>query len=369
MNQCQKIIYLHDGQSQTSEWLEQLDLNAKFCESTQSTLTSPELNQTDLLLIQQPLAHINPLELCQRLRQDSSLDAMAIIFISENYNPRDEALAKSSGANGYICNLVSPEHLKSQIDTQLALHRQSLSLAKQVTSLEASLRNQLHQVLEVQKASLNVMISMAAFRDKETGSHILRTQMFVKELVEQLLLDQPFHPDLSAKIGTYIIEAAPLHDIGKITVPDKILLKPGKLSPDEFEIMKSHTTEGATMIRQAAELLKDQNEFLQVAERMVNFHHERWDGSGYPEGLQAEQIPLSARILAVADVYDALVSKRPYKRAFTHNETVSFINQASGTHFDPMVVEAFNKRQKAIQAITLSIQDDVETPVAMARVC
>jgi putative two-component system response regulator len=185
------------------------------------------------------------------------------------------------------------------------------------------------------------MGSLAEIRDSETGKHIRRTQHYMK-LLSEALQDHPrFRHHLTKENITLIYKSAPLHDIGKVGIPDHILLKPGKLTAEEFEIMKTHTTLGRNAILDAEKLLETPASFLIFAREIAYTHHEKWNGNGYPEGISGDNIPVSGRIMAIADVYDALVSKRIYKPPFSHTEAVNIIKGESGNHFDPDIVSAF----------------------------
>jgi putative two-component system response regulator len=201
------------------------------------------------------------------------------------------------------------------------------------------------------------MSSMAETRDNETGNHILRTQRYVRRLAEQLRLNPRFAAVLTDDYIGLLFKSAPLHDIGKVGIPDAILLKPGKLTPEEFEIMKTHTTVGYESIVRAEKALGTELSFLQPAKEIALSHQEKWDGSGYPQGLQGEAIPLSARLMAVADVYDALISKRVYKNPIPHGESVQIMTQGRGSHFDPDVLDAFLAIHEEFHAIANTYMD------------
>jgi len=211
--------------------------------------------------------------------------------------------------------------------------------------LEIEVQKKLTRINHLQEASIMVMISLAEFRDECTGWHIKRTQEFVKTLALELLKTPRLTSVLTSDYMEKLFKSAPLHDIGKIAIPDHVLLKPGKLTTEEFEVMKSHAEKGAKMLKQAQQYTSDNDGFLQVAVEIAHSHHEKWDGSGYPEKLSGEAIPLAARIMAVADVYDALTTARPYKSAFSHHEANEIILSGSGSHFDPIVVATFVKCQ------------------------
>jgi putative two-component system response regulator len=201
------------------------------------------------------------------------------------------------------------------------------------------------------------MASLAETRDNETGNHIRRTQDYVAALAHALKDHPRFREVLTEDNIELLHKSAPLHDIGKVGVPDRILLKPGKLDPDEWEIMKMHTVYGRDVIQQVEAYVGHSDSFLRFAREIAFSHQEKWDGSGYPEGLAGEQIPVSARLMAVADVYDALITKRVYKPAFTHAESMEIIKKGRGNHFDPDVLDAFVAIETEIQDIARRFQD------------
>lgn len=224
--------------------------------------------------------------------------------------------------------------------------------------LQEEVTRQVDQVLQLQAASIHVMVSLAEFRDEETGNHIRRTQEYVR-LLGRWMQEHGIYPHaLTAASVDQIAQAAPLHDVGKIAIPDHILLKPARLTPDEFAIMKTHSTRGFEILEQARKSMGEDNPLLIYASEITRHHHERWDGSGYPDGLSGESIPLSARLMAVADVYDAARSSRPYKEPFTHEASVALIAEGAGDHFDPKVAEAFLALQDEFAAIAERLADD-----------
>ncbi len=199
--------------------------------------------------------------------------------------------------------------------------------------------------------------SLAETRDNETGNHIRRTQLYVKTLAERLRAHPRFEHVLTDRMIELLYKSAPLHDIGKIGIPDSILLKPGKLTVEEFEIMKTHTTLGRNAIDEAERRLGMRVAFLSVSKEIAYSHQEKWDGTGYPEGLKGDEIPVSARLVALADVYDALISKRVYKPAFSHDQACSTIVRGKGTHFDPDMVDAFVDIAEDFRGIALKYPD------------
>ena len=215
------------------------------------------------------------------------------------------------------------------------------------------------EVQAIQDVTIMAMTSLAETRDNETGNHIRRTQLYVKTLAERLRHHPRFEHVLNDRMIELLYKSAPLHDIGKIGIPDSILLKPGKLTVEEFEVMKTHTTLGRNAIDEAERRLGMRVAFLSVSKEIAYSHQEKWDGSGYPQGLAGDAIPVSARLMAVADVYDALISKRVYKPAFSHDQACNTIVRGKGTHFDPDMVDAFVDIAEDFRSIAQKYPDPV----------
>jgi len=214
-------------------------------------------------------------------------------------------------------------------------------LKDQNAILESEVKRRTREVEMIQDVTILAMASLAESRDTETGNHIRRTQNYVLLLARELQSHPKLGKALDEKTIEMLYKSAPLHDIGKVGIPDAILLKPGKLTPEEFEIIKTHTTIGRDTIAAAEKLIDAPSTVLRLAREIAHYHQEKWDGSGYPEGLRGDAIPLSARLMALADVYDALISRRVYKPAFPHDQAVSIIREGRGRHFDPDLVDAF----------------------------
>ncbi len=215
-------------------------------------------------------------------------------------------------------------------------------MAKYTNQMIDNLEKKTEELQTTRDVTILGLATLAETRDNETGAHILRTQRYVRALAEKLA-ENPRHKDhLTADTIDLLFKSAPMHDVGKVGVPDAILLKPGKLTDDEFAIMKQHPTYGYEALRKASKNLGE-NSFLLLSEEIAYTHHEKWDGSGYPNGLKGDEIPLPGRLMALADVYDALISKRVYKEAFSHDKAKSIIVEGKGKHFDPAVVDAFQE--------------------------
>jgi putative two-component system response regulator len=241
--------------------------------------------------------------------------------------------------------------LRKDFSTQTTLKAAKDFLIYQNELLESEVDKRTRKIQDTQDVTIEILASLAETRDNETGNHVRRTQHYVRTLARRLQYHPAFAAYLSDDQIDTLFKYAPLHDIGKVGIPDNILLKPGKLDPDEFEIMKTHTTLGLSAIENAEKRLGVPVEFLACAKEIALSHHEKWNGSGYPNGLAGHAIPISARLMAVADVYDALTSRRVYKHALPHEQAIAMITEGSGKHFDPDIVAAFAQITDEFKAI------------------
>ncbi|MBY0572312.1 MAG: two-component system response regulator [Undibacterium sp.] len=295
----------------------------------------------DLILLDVMMPEMDGYETCRRLKQEPSTAEIPIIFLTAKSQVSDEEMGLSLGAVDYISKPVSPPIVLARVATQLNLVRARYLLQDQNKNLEYLVQDRTRKLAKMQDAIIMAMASLAETRDNETGNHIRRTQNYVAALARHLRHLPRFSAELTEQNIDLLYKSAPLHDIGKVGIPDNILLKPGKLDSDEFEIMKLHTTYGRETILSVERYLGESNEFLRFAREITYSHQEKWDGSGYPENLVGNAIPISARLMAVADVYDALISKRVYKPAFSHQEAVDIMRKGRGTHFDPEMLDVF----------------------------
>jgi putative two-component system response regulator len=314
----------------------------------------------DLILLDIMMPGIDGYEVCRRLKADEKTRDIPVIFLTAKSDMEDEEQGLELGAVDYITKPVSPPILLARVRTQLALKASADFLRDKNEFLEAEVSKRTREVMAIQDVTILAMASLAETRDSDTGNHIRRTQHYVKSLAWKLSTHPRFSAYLTPSNITTLFKSAPLHDIGKVGIPDRILLKPGKLTPEEFEIMKTHTTLGRDAISHAEHDLGMDVAFLTMAKEIAYSHQEKWDGSGYPQGLSGDRIPISARLMAVADVYDALISRRIYKQPMSHADAVQIIKQSSGRHFDPDVVEAFIAIEDHFQAIALSYSDSDE---------
>lgn len=312
----------------------------------------------DLILMDVMMPEMDGYETCRRLKDDLATADIPVIFLTAKSQAQDEEMGLKLGAVDYISKPISPPIVQARVATHLHLKNARQFLADQNQHLEYLVSKRTEELAKMQDATILAMASLAETRDNETGNHIRRTQNYVATLARQL---QP-HPRFAAVLSDANIEllykSAPLHDIGKVGVPDRILLKPGKLDFDEFELMKLHTVYGRDAIISVETHLGGSNGFLTFAREIAYSHQEKWNGSGYPEGLKGDAIPISARLMAVADVYDALISKRVYKRAFSHEEATDIMREGRGTHFDPDILDAFFQIEEDFRAIAKQFSDN-----------
>jgi putative two-component system response regulator len=248
----------------------------------------------------------------------------------------------------------------ARVKLHMALKAHADFLRDKNDFLEAEVSRRTSEVMAIQDVTIMVMASLAETRDSETGNHIRRTQHYVRALAEHLRTHPRFTDTLNDHYIEMLFKSAPLHDIGKVGIPDRILLKPGKLTPEEFEVMKTHTTLGRNAIEQAEQQLHMEVPFLKIAKDIALCHQEKWDGSGYPPALRGDAIPVSARLMALADVYDALISRRVYKAPMSHEQAAQIIRQGRGQHFDPDITDAFVDLQSQFQAIAARFADTDE---------
>lgn len=311
----------------------------------------------DLILLDIIMPGMDGYEVCRLLKRDSRTADIPVIFLTAKSDAVDEEKGLGLGAVDYLTKPISPPIVMARIRTHLRLKNVSDFLKDKNAFLEAEVARRTREIGEIQDVTMIALGSLAETRDNETGNHIRRTQNYIKILAEKMRERPRFKEQLSDEAIELLYKSAPLHDIGKVGIPDSILKKPAKLSPEEFEVMKTHATLGRDAILAAEKRLGSPTSFLSLAREIAWSHHERWDGAGYPRGLSGEDIPLPGRLMAIADVYDALISERVYKRAFTHEETVAIIKQGLGAQFDPEVGLAFMEISDRFREIALAFSD------------
>lgn len=312
----------------------------------------------DIMLLDIMMPEMDGYEVMRRLKADARTDRIPVIFLTAKTSIEDEERGLLMGAVDFIHKPISPPIVLARIQTQLQVKDWQDFLLDQNAWLKEEVERRLSQVNHLQEATILVMVSMAEFRDECTGNHIKRTQAYVRALAERMARLPKHAALLTTEYIELLAKSAPLHDIGKIAIPDNILLKPGKHTPEEFTLMKTHAERGYQMLKYAGEHMGQNGAFLDVAVEIANGHHEKWDGSGYPAGLAGEQIPLAARLMALADVYDALLTRRPYKEPFTLEAATQLILDGKGKHFDPEVVDTFIAIQDEFERIAALWSDD-----------
>lgn len=307
-------------------------------------------NTPDLILLDVMMPDMDGFEVCRRLQAEENAKNIPIVFVTAMGDNADEAVGLDIGAVDYIRKPFSPPVVRARVRNLLELKQARDFMLAQNEILEEKVRERTSELAVTQDATIRSLATLAEMRDNETGAHLRRTQNYVRATARRLQNHHRFKDILDDATIDLIYKSAPLHDIGKVGIPDAILLKPGKLTPEEFTTMKEHAVFGRDALMAAEEQLGS-NSFLKYAKDVALTHHENWDGSGYPQGLKGDDIPVAGRLMMIADVYDALISKRVYKPAFTHEMAMELIKEDSGKKFDPDIVTAFFEIEADIREI------------------
>ena len=288
------------------------------------------INKPHLVLLDVMMPGMDGFEVLEFMKNDQTLCKIPVIFITAVDNEEKGLVA---GAVDYISKPFEPEIVKLRVATHIELNLYRVSLEKMV-------EEKVDELMRTKERFLDTMANLIEYRSMESGEHVSRTRELTRILAMELLKNEgPYSKELIENNFPMMVKAVPLHDVGKVGIPDNILLKPGKLTPEEFDIMKTHTTIGGSVI-DSLKMSEEDDFYLKHCRDICLHHHERWDGTGYPMKLAGLNIPLSARIVAVVDVYDALVTERCYKKAMPHDDAMEIIKKSSGSHMDPVVVEA-----------------------------
>ena len=306
-----------------------------------------------LILLDVMMPEMDGHEVLRQLRSNINTREIPVIFLTAMNSDEDEERAFGEGIADYITKPLKPALALARVRSQLLVRQARSWLQDQNLALEAEVKRRMLENDLIQAVSIRALAHLAETRDNETGAHIQRTQAYVRLLATRLSDHPLFSQTLDNKYIEVLARSAPLHDIGKVGIPDYILLKPGKLTPEEWEIMKTHTLLGCESIALAERDIDTSVEFLQQAKEIVRSHHERWDGTGYPDGLAGDAIPLSARLMAIADVFDALISKRVYKAAIAFSEVHKIMQEGRGSHFDPDIIDNFLSGYEEFEAIAV----------------
>jgi len=286
----------------------------------------------------------------EKLKSNDATKNIPVLFITASDSEETESKGLTAGAADYITKPFNHSVVRARVDNHISLARYSHNLEQLVTLKTA-------EVTRTYESTLEVLATIIEYRNLESGAHIRRTTLLTECLVAKMLESDMFRAALMAENIPSLIKASALHDIGKIGIPDGILLKPGKLTTDEFNMIKTHTTIGSHIIDSISETLPDNDQYLKYAKDICHYHHERWDGNGYPGGLSGDEIPLAARIISVVDVYDALVSPRCYKDPFSHEVSMNIITDGRGTQFDPNIVDILPTVEELFQRIEEAHRD------------
>jgi len=311
----------------------------------------------DIILLDIVMPDLNGHEVCRRLKADPVTRDIPVLFLTAMHDEADEEAGFALGAADYLAKPISGPILRARVKAQIAIKQASDFIKGKNVFLAGEIGKRAKELEFIQDVTILALASLAETRDNETGNHLRRTQHYLLALAEHLQRHPRFSLELTRTHIELIFKSAPLHDIGKVGIPDAILLKPGKLTAEEFEIMKTHTTLGRQAIEHAEQQMGRSAPFLAFAKEIAFSHQEKWDGSGYPQGLAGDRIPISARLMAVADVYDALVSLRSYKPPMSHEQAYRIIVESRGTHFDPDVVDAFVAVEAEFIAIAARFMD------------
>ncbi|PIE70776.1 MAG: two-component system response regulator [Deltaproteobacteria bacterium] len=297
----------------------------------------------DLIILDIMMPGMDGYAVCRKLKSDPVTRHIPVIFVTAMDDTHDEEKGFAVGASDYITKPISPPIVLSRVRAQIALSREQQRLHGLVQKKDMQLEVAYEKIKKGAMETILRLTHAAEYKDENTGEHIQRMSQYAAVIGREL--------GLREKTVETLLYAAPMHDIGKIGIPDRILLKPGKLDADEWQIMKQHPIIGSKI------LSGSRASYIRLGEVIARGHHEKWDGSGYPQGLSGKQIPLACRIVSLADVFDALTSKRPYKKPFSIEKSLNIIAEKRGSHFDPDVVDAFMKRLDEILAIKAAYKD------------
>jgi len=314
--------------------------------SAAQMFTALEKFKPDLILLDIEMPEMSGFTAMKRLKANVSYSEIPVIFLTGRTDSVSEAYGIETGARDFIMKPFSEPVLINRI-------RYHLQIDDIIRERTEQLTKRTEQLVRLQNGIVYTFADLVESRDTNTGGHIDRTAGYMKILIEAMLANGAYADELNTWDLESVVSSARLHDLGKIAIPDSILNKPGPLTNEEFEKMKTHSNESVAIIDKAIKETGDA-EFLRNAKLIAAYHHERWDGTGYPNGLKEYDIPLQARLMAIVDVYDALVSERPYKKAFNHEEALKIINESSGKHFDPLITEVFDKANEQIKAASIA---------------
>lgn len=348
----EKIVILDDSPSilnYLAESLKDLGYDVYPFKEPLSALNLLDKTRPDLILSDINMPNMNGYEFCNKITELPHLATVPLLFLSGESKPRNIVRGFQAGAVDYVTKPIILEVLLARLETHLNLARLRKEAEDKNNQLEALVAKKVKQITASQMGTITALAKLAEHRDEDTGSHLERVSAYC-EIIARDLLKRNVIQGISENYICLLKDSSALHDIGKVAIPDHILLKPGRHTIEEFEIMKTHSKLGAETLRQVLET-DPTNDFMKIGYEIALNHHEKWDGSGYPNGIAGENIPLSARIMAIADVYDALRSERCYKKGFSHSKAYAIIDEGKGSHFDPILVESFIREEKKFEAV------------------
>ena len=338
MNEEKPLVFIVDDVPENIQiamtHLKELNCDFAYATSGEQALDRIATTRPQLILMDVMMPGMSGFQTVEALNRNKRTSSIPVIFLTARAESEDVVRGFKLGGVDYISKPFKGVELRSRVRNHLELHayRSNLERLVEERSREAEL---------LKDVIIEAMGELAEYRDPETGSHIHRTRAYVQLLAETLVARGHFHDQLTREYITLMWKCAPLHDIGKVAIRDSILLKPGKLTPEEFDEMKKHALFGEEVIANLEQMAGQPTSFLRCAKEIAGSHHEKYDGTGYPRGLAGDAIPLAGRIMAIADVYDALISKRVYKNSLSHEEAMTIMIEGKGTHFDPVLVDAF----------------------------
>lgn len=361
MNEKARILIVDDTPANIKVLAEMLrrDYDLAVATDGPQALKMARDRTPDLILLDIMMPGMDGYEVCRRLKADQKTSSAPVIFVTSMAGEEDEAKGLDLGAVDYVTKPFRPGLVTSRV-------RNHLELKRHRDHLEDLVRERTQELVLTREATIDTLADLAETRDPETGGHIKRTKNYVLALARRLRKETGFTDQLPEDVIELLYQSAPLHDVGKVGVPDAILLKPGRLTDEEMTEMRKHTLYGEAALRGAQAKL-GHNSFLRLAREIASTHHEKWDGTGYPRGLTGNLIPLSGRLMALADIYDALVSRRVYKPPFSQKKTLKIMTECRGVFFDPAIADCFWDIRDEFRRIALEFADFDEERQELAK--
>lgn len=348
------ILVIDDSRTSMARTVDALKASYRIstADSGKEGLKFLRKKKVDLILLDYVMPEMDGMEVLKLLKADPVLKYIPVIFLTSNQDIELESGCLECGAADFIGKPFAIKTLLGRVVRTLELEEYRIDMEKKV-------EQKTEEIKEIQRNVIVNLASVIECRDSDSGHHVKRTGAYVELIAKGLQKNGIYTDILTDEYIEKLANAAALHDIGKIAVPDNILNKPGRLTKEEFEIIKQHTTIGGALVRETLKGVESED-YMKIAEQIALYHHEKWDGTGYPKQLQEDEIPLCARIMAVADVFDALISRRCYKEAYTLDEAFGIIKDSKGRHFDPKVAKVFLEEREAVEEITKRFNDYTE---------